>query len=65
MLTYAIGRGLEYSDAPAVDIITESLEADGRLIDVVHGVVASVPFQMRRADAAHPSASPPAAEHEP
>ena len=70
MLTYAIGRGLDYSDAPAVDIITESLEADGRLIDVVHGVVASVPFQMHRADAAHPSASPPAvspptAEHEP
>ncbi len=55
MLTYAIGRGLEYSDAPAVAIIMESLEADGRLIDVVQGVVASVPFQMRRAGDPAPS----------
>jgi hypothetical protein len=58
MLTYAIGRGLEYSDAPAVDIIVKSLEPDGRLLDVVQGVVASVPFQMRLAgDPAPPSVS--------
>lgn len=50
MLTYAIGRGLEYSDAPAVDTIVESVQKTGRLLDVVQGVVASVPFQMRRAD---------------
>ncbi|MFM1903510.1 MAG: hypothetical protein RLZZ440_1410 [Planctomycetota bacterium] len=62
MLTYAIGRGLEYSDAPAVDIIMESLEADGRLIDAVQGVVASVPFQMRRAADPAPSSAPPEAE---
>lgn len=64
MLTYAIGRGLEYSDAPAVDIIMESLESDGRLIDIVQGVVASVPFQMRRAGDPSPSPvpTPPEAE---
>jgi hypothetical protein len=58
MLTYAIGRGLEYPDAPAVRTIVESLEADGRLLDVVHGVVASVPFQMRRAGDVPPASAP-------
>lgn len=48
LLTYALGRGLEYFDGPAVDTIVESLERDGRLATLVHGVVASVPFQMRR-----------------
>lgn len=58
MLTYAIGRGLAYSDAPAVDTIMESLESDGRLVDVVQGVVASVPFQMCRAGEPSESAPP-------
>jgi len=48
LLTYALGRGLEYFDAPAVDTIVEDLEKDGRLATAVLGVVASVPFQMRR-----------------
>ncbi|MBM4057984.1 MAG: DUF1592 domain-containing protein, partial [Planctomycetes bacterium] len=48
MLTYALGRGLEYFDGPAVDTIVEALERDGRLLTLVQGVVASVPFQMRR-----------------
>ena len=51
LLTYALGRGLEYFDAPAIEAIVQGLEADGRMGSVVHGVVASVPFQMRRADA--------------
>jgi hypothetical protein len=48
MLTYALGRGLEYFDGPAVDTIVDGLAADGRLLTLVHGVVASAPFQMRR-----------------
>jgi len=48
MLTYALGRGVEYFDGPAVDTIIRSLAADGRLLTLVEGVVASVPFQMCR-----------------
>jgi len=48
LLVYALGRGLEYADAPAVDTIVDSAERDGRLQTLVQGVVASVPFQMRR-----------------
>jgi len=48
LLTYALGRGLEYFDAPTVDRIVADLEKDGRLATAVLGVVASVPFQMRR-----------------
>jgi len=49
LLTYALGRGVEYFDAPAVDTIVEAAEADGRLSGIVHGVVQSVPFCMKRA----------------
>ncbi|NBW86547.1 MAG: DUF1585 domain-containing protein, partial [Planctomycetia bacterium] len=54
LLTYALGRGLEHFDGPAVDIMVENLERDGRLATLVHGVVASVPFQMRRPDTVPP-----------
>jgi hypothetical protein len=62
LLTYALGRGIEYFDAPAVDTIVDSLEKDGRLTTAIHGVVTSIPFQMRRPAAIpqfihpHPSA---------
>jgi hypothetical protein len=50
LLTYALGRGLEYFDGPAVDTIVEEAERDGGgLADFVHGVCRSVPFRMRRA----------------
>lgn len=48
LLTYALGRGVEYFDAPAVDTIVQLVEADGRLSGIVHGVVQSVPFRMTR-----------------
>jgi len=49
LLTYAIGRGLEYSDMPAVRAIArEAAASDNRLSSVVLGIVRSVPFQMRR-----------------
>jgi mono/diheme cytochrome c family protein len=49
MLTYAIGRGLEHYDAPAVRAILRDAQAqDYRLSAIVTGVVQSAPFRMRR-----------------
>ena len=49
LLTYALGRGVEYSDAPAVRrIVHHAAVDDYRWSDIVFGVVSSVPFQMRR-----------------
>ncbi len=50
LLTYALGRGLEYYDQPAVRQIRREMAADdNRFSAMVLGVVNSVPFQMRRA----------------
>jgi hypothetical protein len=49
LLTYALGRGLESYDAPAVRAITRESRADGyRFASLVRGIVESTPFQMRR-----------------
>ena len=49
LLTYALGRGVEYYDAPAVRAIVRAAAGDGyRLSSLVKGVVRSAPFQMRR-----------------
>lgn len=49
LLTYALGRGLEYFDGPAVDTIVAELERDGGgLRALVHAVCRSVPFRMMR-----------------
>jgi hypothetical protein len=49
LLTYAIGRGLEYYDVHAVDQIVERLEqVDGRSTALLLGIVQSTPFQNRR-----------------
>jgi hypothetical protein len=48
-LTYALGRGVEYYDAPAVRRIVKAAEPrEYRWSDIVLGIVNSVPFQMRR-----------------
>jgi uncharacterized protein DUF1588/uncharacterized protein DUF1592/uncharacterized protein DUF1585 len=48
MLTYALGRGLETFDKPAVDRITQSVIAhDYRFSTLITEVVNSPPFQMR------------------
>ncbi len=48
LLTYALGRGVEYYDAPAVrTIVREARTQQFRLSAVVLGVVKSQPFQMR------------------
>jgi hypothetical protein len=49
LLIYALGRGLEPYDMPAVRaILRENSTTDYRLSSIVMGVVRSVPFQMRR-----------------
>lgn len=48
IMTYALGRGVEYFDGPAVDKIVGEADAGGSLTDIVRGVVMSVPFHYRR-----------------
>jgi hypothetical protein len=48
MLTYALGRGLEYYDMPTVrKIVQEARNNDFRFSSVVMGIVKSTPFQMK------------------
>jgi mono/diheme cytochrome c family protein len=48
MLTYALGRGLEHYDMPAVrKIVQDARATDYRFSSIVLGVVRSVPFQMK------------------
>jgi hypothetical protein len=52
LLTYALGRGLEYYDATAVRAITREAAAnDSRWSSLVAGIVKSTPFRMRRSRA--------------
>ncbi|WP_253154652.1 DUF1592 domain-containing protein [Stieleria tagensis] len=49
MLTYALGRGVEYSDQQAIDLIVDSLEQNGgRFSILLQGIVQSAPFQKQR-----------------
>jgi len=49
MLTFAIGRGLDYRDQPAVRaIVRQAGAANNRFSAVVIAIVESAPFQMRR-----------------
>jgi len=49
LLTYALGRGLEYYDAPAIrKIVNDASRSDYRFSSLILGIVNSVPFQMRR-----------------
>jgi hypothetical protein len=50
LMTFALGRGVEYSDAPAVrKILRESRGDNYRFSSLVLGIVTSTPFQMRSA----------------
>ena len=50
LLTYALGRGVEPSDMPAVRrIVRDAAPGDYRWSSLIMGIVNSVPFQMRRA----------------
>ena len=51
LLTYALGRGLEFYDMPAVRAIArEAARDDHRFSSLILGVVNSMPFQMRRSE---------------
>ena len=51
MMTYALGRGLQYFDRCAVDKIIASLEqTDYRFQHLVTGIVLSDPFRRRRGE---------------
>jgi hypothetical protein len=50
LLTFALGRGVEWYDAPAVrEIVREARANDYRFSSIILGIVNSTPFQMRRA----------------
>lgn len=54
LLTYALGRGLEYYDRPAVDRIATALGQNGyRFSTLVVETVKSEPFRMRRGKSAN------------
>jgi hypothetical protein len=47
LLTYALGRGVEYQDMPVVrDIVREAARNDYHFSSLVLGIVTSAPFQM-------------------
>ena len=49
LLTYALGRGVEYYDEPAIRAIArETAAGEYRMRDVITAIVLSTPFQMRR-----------------
>jgi hypothetical protein len=50
LLTYALGRGLEYYDMPAVrKILRDGRNTDYRFSAIVLGIARSTPFQMKEA----------------
>lgn len=52
LLGYALGRSLEHYDAPVVrSIVRNTAARDYRFSELVFGVVNSMPFQMRKAEA--------------
>jgi len=51
LMTYALGRGVEYYDAPAIRaILRDAAPQHHRLTSLIVGVVKSAPFQMRRVE---------------
>jgi len=59
LMTYALGRGLEYYDMPTVRGIVDASARDGhKFSSVVLGIVESVPFRERVAQPRAPAAAP-------
>ena len=51
LLTYALGRGVEAYDMPAIRAIVREAEADDyRWSSIILGIVKSSPFRMRRTE---------------
>jgi hypothetical protein len=52
LLTYALGRGLEYYDTETVDGIVQRLDQeDGHFLTLLTGIIESAPFQKQRTQA--------------
>jgi hypothetical protein len=51
LMTYALGRGVEYYDAPTVrSILRDAAPTNYRFSSLILGIVKSAPFQMRRSE---------------
>jgi hypothetical protein len=51
MMTFALGRGVEFYDAPAIrKIVKDAAKEDYKFSSIILGIAKSVPFQMRRAE---------------
>ena len=65
LLTFALGRGVEYYDAPAVrKIVKDAARDDYRFSSLILGIVKSVPFQMRSAEITESSSPNTLAENQ-
>jgi hypothetical protein len=65
LLTYALGRGVEYYDMPAVRaIVHDAARHDYRFSSLILGVVKSTPFQMRRSQERETTLSASIGRHE-
>ena len=54
LMIYALGRGFEYYDAPAVRKIVRGAAGDGyRFQSLIIGIANSTPFQMRKTEPVH------------
>ena len=48
MMTYALGRGVEYYDMPVIrSIVRDAEKHNNRFTSILMGIVRSAPFQMR------------------
>jgi hypothetical protein len=51
LMTYGLGRGVEYYDMPAVrEVVRQAAPSDYRWSAIILGIVKSTPFQMRRSE---------------
>src|SRR5262249_24888272 len=49
LMTFALGRGLEYHDAPAIrKIVRDARARDYRFSSLILGIASSTPFRMRK-----------------
>ncbi|MGD0132994.1 MAG: DUF1592 domain-containing protein [Bryobacteraceae bacterium] len=52
LMTFALGRGVEYEDMPVIrSIVRDADKDDDRFLPILMGIVKSVPFQMRTKEA--------------
>jgi len=57
LMTYALGRGVEYYDMPAIRGVVRNAAADDyRFAALIYGIVSSTPFQMRIKSSPEPEA---------